>query len=321
MSTTITKIRVANAPCSWGALEFDLSGKAATFERVLDEMAKAGFVGTELGDWGFMPTVAEKLRAELQKRSLEMLAAFVPVDLSNPDAHAEGIKRAVRTAQLLAEVGCRASLECSPYSSPYSGISAPFVVLADDNGKNKQRTAQAGRISRREAMTDAQWSNFVQGAHKVAREVLRQTGLRTVFHHHCAGWIETPSEIERFLRATDPELIGLCFDTGHYSFGGGDPFDGLRKHFARINHVHFKDCDPRIAAQARTHGWDYFESVRRGIFCELGKGSVPFASIADELKRANYAGWIVVEQDVLPGMGTPFESAIRNREFLSEIGL
>jgi inosose dehydratase len=32
-------------------------------------------------------------------------------------------------------------------------------------------------------------------------------------------------------------------------------------------------------------------------------------------------GWIVVEQDVLPGMGTPKESAQRNREYLKSIGL
>ena len=48
-------IKIANAPCSWGALEFDLQGKAATYELVLDEMQKSGYAGTELGDWGFMP--------------------------------------------------------------------------------------------------------------------------------------------------------------------------------------------------------------------------------------------------------------------------
>ena len=31
----------------------------------------------------------------------------------------------------------------------------------------------------------------------------------------------------------------------------------------------------------------------------------------------HYAGWIVVEQDVLPGLGTPAASARRNREFFA----
>lgn len=47
-------IKIANAPCSWGALEFDLEAEAPGFEQVLDEMKDAGYLGTELGDWGFM---------------------------------------------------------------------------------------------------------------------------------------------------------------------------------------------------------------------------------------------------------------------------
>jgi inosose dehydratase len=84
--------------------------------------------------------------------------------------------------------------------------------------------------------------------------------------------------------------------------------------------VHFKDCSPDLAAQSRREGWDYFESVRQGVFCELGRGSVPFPRIAEALSRMGYDGWIVVEQDVLPGMGTPFESAVRNRSYLRKMG-
>jgi len=40
-----------------------------------------------------------------------------------------------------------------------------------------------------------------------------------------------------------------------------------------------------------------------------------------KLKELRYEGWIVVEQDVLPGMGSPRESAQRNRDYLRSIGL
>ena len=39
------------------------------------------------------------------------------------------------------------------------------------------------------------------------------------------------------------------------------------------------------------------------------------------LKDIGYDGWIVVEQDVMPGMGTPKESAQRNRDYIRSIGL
>jgi inosose dehydratase len=76
-----------------------------------------------------------------------------------------------------------------------------------------------------------------------------------------------------------------------------------------------------LAAQSRAEEWDYHRSVRRGIFCELGRGMVPFPAVLDTLRATAYAGWIVVEQDVLPGLGTPAASATRNREYLRSLGI
>ncbi len=55
-------IKIANAPCSWGILEFELEGKSLGYEQVLDEIAATGYTGTELGDWGFMPTDPQELK-------------------------------------------------------------------------------------------------------------------------------------------------------------------------------------------------------------------------------------------------------------------
>ena len=298
-------MQIGNAPCSWGVLEFDLEGKAAGYAQVLDEMQETGYTGTELGDWGFMPTDPARLKAGLQAHGLKMLAAFVPVALKDRAAHAAGEEVAVRTARLLAGVAG----------------DTPFIVLADDNGKDPVRTKNAGRILPEQRLSAAQWQVFAEGAERIARAVRQETGLRTVFHHHCAGYVETPAEIDTFLSLTDPDLIGLCFDTGHYRFGGGDPLEGLKKHAGRLWHFHFKDYQPEVGRQSAVEGWDYFESVRRGIFCELGKGEVNFPALLAELERTGYKGWGVVEQDVLPGMGMPKESARRNREYLKSLDI
>jgi inosose dehydratase len=286
-------------------LEFDLPGQAAGYAQVLDEIKETGYSGTELGDWGFMPTDPAALRAELQSRKLELVGAFVQAAFANEKAHAEGEERAVKTAVLIAQaVG-----------------SHPFIVLADDNCTVPTRTKLAGRIQPEHSLRPEQWQTFGRGVNRVADAVRRQTGLRTVFHHHCAGFVETPWELEALLNVTDPNLVGLCFDTGHYRFGGGDPVRALQQHRDRIWHVHFKDCSPRVHEQSRQAGWDYFESMKHGIFCELGKGDVNFAAVKAELEKTNYSGWIVVEQDVLPGTGEPKEYARRNREFLKRCGL
>ncbi len=298
-------IRIANAPCSWGVLEFDLDGEAAGYIQVLREMKETGYAGTELGDWGFMPTDPKMLKSELSAHELKLLGAFVPVDLSDADAHEPGVKSAMQTARLLAAVSGETS----------------FIVLADDNGKDPTRTQNAGRIKPEHGLSQDDWLTFANGAERVAREVLHQTGLRTVFHHHCAGYVETPADVDKLLSLTDPELLGLCFDTGHYAFGGGDPLLGVQKYADRIWHFHFKDYSPDIAGKAVAEGWDYFTAVQRGIFCEMGQGDIDFPAVILELEKAGYDGWCVVEQDVLPGMGSPKNSARRNREYLQKIGL
>ena len=265
----MAKIRIANAPCSWGTLEIEgAEGDTIVYGRMLDELVDCGYTGTELGDWGYMPTDPAELHAELAQRELTLLGAFVPVALKNPACHPAGEDMALKTSKLLAAVA-----EKGRYSKP------PFLVLADQNGSEPLRTKNAGSIKPAMALSAEEWNPFCHGANRIARLVKDQFGLPTVFHHHCAGYVETPDEIARFLDLTDPQALGLVFDTGHYAYGSGanDPntvIQALDDLADRIWYVHFKDCHPEIAERARREGWDYLEAVRRGVFCELGQGLV-----------------------------------------------
>ncbi len=297
-------MRIANAPCSWGVLEFDGMENSAPCAQVLDEIAATGYAATELGDWGFMPTDPQALSAELNARALDMLGAFVPLRLADASAHQAGVEAAVRTARLLAATG-----------------TAPIVVLADDCATDPARTARAGRVIRTDSLPDESWTTFARGCDTIARAVRDATGLRTVFHPHGACFVETPWEVDELMQRTDPTLVGLCLDTGHLMLGGGDPLEIYRRHATRVWHVHFKDFDPRVFQRARGSSWNYFEAMRHGIFCELGRGAVDFPAMLRELGEHGYDDWIVVEQDVLPGMGSPAESARRNRDFLRGLGV
>lgn len=300
-------IRIANAPCSWGALEFDLEQKSEPigFEQVLNEIKETGYAGTELGDWGFMPTDPDLLRAEIKNRNLTLLGAFVPVALADAAQHSKGIETALRVAKLM-------------YTAGYTDA---FIVLADDNASIPVRTKNAGRITPEMGLSDAAWKTFAAGAEAVAKAVKDAFGLRTVFHHHCAGYVETPKEVDRLMELTDSKLLGLCLDMGHYAFGGGDPLAALKHYSDRIWHVHFKDFDPQAADASRKVNGDYFDAIQRGVFCELGKGEVNFKAVIQELNALDYNGWIVVEQDILPGMGEPKKSARANRDFIKSLGL
>jgi inosose dehydratase len=300
----MSKLRLGNAPCSWGTLEFEQTARnEVPFRQMLDELAETGYTGTELGDWGYMPTDPVVLKPELARRNLVMLGGFVPIELKNPAAYEAGLAAALRVARLLAAVAAEPK---------------PYLVLADNNGSVPERIKEAGRITAQAQLSPAEWEIFAGNANRLAKEIRNRTDLRTVFHHHCAGYVETPAEIARFLELTDPALIGLVFDTGHYAYGSGscNVLEGLERFKDRIWYVHAKDYKSSVATRARSEQWDYFQALRHGIFCELGQGDLDFRAVLQWLTNNKYDGYLLVEQDILPGMGTPKESARRNREYL-----
>jgi len=300
-------MRVANAPCSWSVVdETGTAVDSVPYPRMLDELAQAGYAGTELGDWGFLPTDAATLRDELRRRSLALVGAFVPVALADLATHEEGERQALRVATLLRD-------------SHDARDGAPVLVLADD--ATPARMAVAGCAGVEHELSAPGWRTLAQGAERIARAVLDATGLRTAFHHHCGTHVETPAEVERLLDLTDPELIGLCFDAGHYTYGGGDAVDGLRRFGDRVCHVHMKDCDGEALARARSGGQRYWDAVRAGVFCELGAGVVDVAGVFAELRERAYDGWLVVEDEAPPERGTALERALRDRELLRAMGV
>ena len=311
----MARIQVGNAPCSWGTLEFEgLDANPIGYKQMLDELVETGYTATELGDWGFMPTDPVALREEIESRNLVMLGAYIHVAFKYPASVASRREEVLKTARLLAS------------SSPNH---KSYLILADDNAADPVRSAVAGRATTDIGLSASEWRVFARGVDEIARAVEGETGLPSLFHHHCAGYVETPAEIDALLENTDSKLVNLVFDTGHYVFGAGaeglgcdgNLYPVLERYGERIAYVHFKDCDPGVASQSRREQWEYLKSLRQGVFCELGKGCVDFKGVYTWLQKRKYSGWVLVEQDVLPGMGSPKDSAQRNRDYLKSIGL
>ena len=100
-------INVASAPVSWGIMEEVPVPAEYPYTRVLDEIAQAGYRGTELGPYGYLPTEPQKLNQELQKRKLSMCSAFIEFHLGDRERHAEGIANVEMTAALISQLGAK----------------------------------------------------------------------------------------------------------------------------------------------------------------------------------------------------------------------
>jgi len=296
-------IKIASAPVSWGIYEFEGIEPRFQYTQVLDEIAETGHTGMELGPWGYLPTDPDVLRAELEKRNLQLLSSFVPVKLVDKAAHAEAEAFALKVGKLLA------------------ALDANYVVLADDNGSVDDLVQRAGK--RNGSLLDAdQWEVVAAGVNGIARRLKDELGLATVFHHHGAGYVETPDETRELFKRTDPDLVGLCLDTGHWHLGGGDAVACVREFGERVRYLHLKDCDHAILERVRSENLDYFQAVEAGIFCELGQGDVDFPGVIAEMEKHGYDGWAIVEQDVLVEDPTaPRRISQANRDYLKSIGL
>lgn len=295
------KIKVGNAPVSWGVMEVAGWGEQVPCSKVLDEITEAGYAGTELGPYGYLPTQPEKLKSELSARGLQLVASFVPIPLAHAERHEAGYQEAMKVAKLLVQSG------------------AHLIVLADE--MSEARMAASGRVDEaRDGMSDAQWDNAARILSRTAG-ACRELGLAAVFHHHAGTFIETPKEIARLCESTDPDLLGLCLDTGHYFFGGGDPVDAVRLYGERIRHLHLKDVQLLVLEAARRDEVGFLEAVRRGVFCELGEGAVDLKIVIRDMTDRGYSDWAIVEQDVDTRNASvkPFESALRSRQYLRDV--
>jgi len=295
--------RIGNAPVSWAVYEAHLPNPP--FSTVLDAIAEAGYEGTELGPYGYLPTTKEALARELEPRKLTLGSSFVPVSLEDPATREVVIAHSLKVASLLAQFGVKE------------------LIVADD--EDAARAAAAGRIPKdgSKGWSATQWATAIETLETIARRVKDAHGLSVVVHHHAGTFIETSEEIDRLLDGARPELVNLLLDTGHAVYGGADPVDIATRHGARVKYVHLKDADKAQLQHVRTSQIPMQEAWKRGIFCALGKGVVDFKGVYAALAKRGYDGWMIVEQDVVPDASgrlnpDPTESARESRKYVRE---
>src|SRR5690349_20609054 len=99
------RFRLASAPVSWGVQDYYDPAWEQPYQTILDEMLEGGYVGTELGPYGYFPTDPAVLQPVLESKELAMLSSFVPVTLGDPAASAEVIEQIRKVGSLLAALG------------------------------------------------------------------------------------------------------------------------------------------------------------------------------------------------------------------------
>jgi inosose dehydratase len=289
-------LRLATGPVSWG-VDFADDPANPPWERVLDEIARSGFRGTELGPVGYLPQEPAQLRAAIAGRGLAVGGSFLFQPLHDPRQRDAVLAVARRTCAAIAAAG-----------------GGHLVVL---DLVCPERAATAGRPDDARRLDPGEWADLLAGIRRVAA-VAADHGLRPVFHPHAGSYVEFEDEIERLL---SDDAIDLCVDTGHSAFAGVDPVALFARHSRRIPYLHLKDVDGSVLRRVRTLHLDFWTAIRAGVFCPVGRGIVDFPALAAALEAAGFDGWATVEQDRVPGSGSPLQDVIDSRTYLERIGL
>jgi inosose dehydratase len=262
-------VKLASAPVSWGVWERTVARHDLVApEQLLEAVRWLGYRAIELGPLGYFGADRESVRALLGRFELELVGAFVPLQLSEDD----DFRDLAATIEILR--------------------GWPAVVLLADAG-TPERFAAAGRPDelRRTALRGAALDRAVARLASAA-DRCRDAGLPAALHPEVGSYVEAPAEIETFLERVD---IDLCLDTGHTLIGSGDPLELAREWRERVRHVHLKDVSGPLLARLRAGELDVEAAWEQGLFCPFGEGEVDLDAVLAELE--GFPGWLVLEQD------------------------
>jgi inosose dehydratase len=231
-----------------------------------------------------------------------MLSSFVPVNLADPSSASSVIEHIRKVGKLLSALG------------------APCLVLADAESPERQNLAGHVPANGSRSLNSSQWRGVAELA-AAAERVAADFGLDLVFHPHVGTHVETSREVEWFFDAVSGTKTGLCLDTGHCYYGGGDPVSEAQRYRALLRYIHIKDINRTVLEEARRKALNFAQAVEAGVFTTIGEGCVDFPAFFRTLLQIDYSGWMVVEQDVKYGATVipPSESMTASRRYLQGV--
>jgi inosose dehydratase len=294
------KLRLGTAPDSWGVWNPTGDPLQTPWQRFLDEVVEAGYRWVELGPFGYLPTDPGALREELGRRNLALTGGTVFAALHRGRPALEAAK-----------------LACDAEAATLVPLGARYLVLLPEG-----YTDMDGKVTQSTTLSDAEWADLTSGASELARYVADEHGLELVFHTHADTHVGTQAEIERFLDATDPEVVKLCLDTGHVAYCGADNRKVIRDYPDRITYVHLKAVDPAIRSRVQAEGLGFVPAVQLGAMVEPPLGEPAMPPLLADLAALGRDLFCIVEQDMYPcDWDRPLPIAKRTYDYFRSCGL
>jgi inosose dehydratase len=265
-------------------------------ETFLDEAADAGYAGVELSEATLEEHFKQpgRLRHELQERHLELASTpftgmFFERDLRREE-HERLRRRLDTNAELEGHGVVQFRTDRHPARRDMVAGEPPLLPLTSD---------------RFAALADAL---------NTLCDVCRQAGLTGALANRVGSFVETQDELLAVAERTEPELVKLAPDLGHWVYAGGDPAKLIREQRSRLAYLQVKDFDAALFEKVCEERLSFRHFLRDGGFKPLGEGTVDLEGALMPLERADFGGWICFALEVVDR--PPKEAAQISRDYL-----
>lgn len=153
-----------------------------------------------------------------------------------------------------------------------------------------QRLILSGGGLLKDGKVDAEALTRKAAGLNAAAKYCRSKGLRLAYHNHGPEFMQNGLEIEGLYRLTDPALVDFLMDCGWAARAGMDVPAFFSKHHQRLIGLHLRDFkgDTQVP---------------------LGQGDFPLQDLVAVIKRVQWRGWALNEEERLSGE-KPGESAV-----------
>lgn len=296
MDLTKHFIKLGCAPINWTNDDLPELGGELTFQQCLSEMALAGFSGSEIGNK--YPTDVKELAKACDLRGIQICNQWFSCEFTiKPES--ETLEAFEKTTDFLKALGAK-------------------VVGVCETGKTIQCDIDKKMFDDAPVLTDEEFEKIAQGLNKMGK-IAKSKGMKIGYHYHMGTGVQSLAEFDKLMSMTDPELVGVLFDTGHATFAGESAVEVLKKYINRVVHIHFKDVRSEVLKSVKDEKLSFLQAVKAGIYTVPGDGDmVDWNSIFEIISASNYAGWIVIEAEQDPAKADPLEYAIKARKFITE---
>lgn len=271
-------------PITWTNDDMPELGGDIPLETCLSETRMAGYAGTELG--GKFPRASAELGPILATHQLQLISGWYDGRILDREVDEE-------------------FAAITPHLALLRDLGAKVVVYADTSRGRHDGIFQPA--SQRPRLMAGDWVAYGRKLTALA-DRMAEFGVGMAFHHHMGTIVQTDEEIGLMMQNTGSS-VGLLYDTGHCLFAGGDPAALVRRHIARVVHVHCKDVRREVLDRSLRSDLSFMGSVLQGIFTVPGDGCIDFVPLLRDLHDNGYAGWLVVEAEQDPRVAHPLTYA------------